>query len=202
MGRPPLDQREIESFREELSAAAIRLFAEDGFDAVTTRAIADEVGASPAKMYTYVDGKEEILAAARAKCFSDFTEFVEGRIEGIEDPEEVLLVQGRTYLEYAKRRPNAFKIMFTLDRASAEDFPEIRNSIQRSWNLVRSAVEDAVDAGVLAGDVNQIADLLWSGIHGIATLELAGTPGPDWEPDPLVESMFRSLIEGHRPDDD
>lgn len=201
MARPSLDQRDIQEFRDEVTSVALRLFAENGIDAVTLRAIADEVGCSPAKMYNYFDDKEEILAAARATCFMRFADFIEDRVDETEDPETVLLVQARSYLEYARRQPYAFKIMFTLDQASAEDFPEIRSSIRRSWNIVRGAVREAVEAGALAGDVEKIADLLWSGVHGIATLDLAGTPGPEWDPGPLAESMFLALIEAHRPDD-
>jgi AcrR family transcriptional regulator len=201
MARPSLDKRDIEEFRDEVTSVALRLFADNGLDAVTLRAIADEVGCSAAKIYTYFDGKEAILAATRAECFTRFADFIEDRLEGVDDPETVIFVQGRSYLEFARRQPYAFKIMFTLDRAPAEEFPEIRYSIRRSWDIVRSAVRNAVAAGILEGDVDQIADLLWSGIHGIATLDLAGTPGPDWDPSALAESMFMALIDAHRPAD-
>ena len=200
MARPALDEREIEQFRNQVSTVALRLFADNGIDAVTLRGIADEVGCSAAKLYSYFDGKEAILAAVRAKCFRCFAGFMEDRLEGVDDPETALFVQGRSYLEYARRQPYAFKMMFTLDRASAEDFPEIQPAIGRSWNIVREGVREAVDADVLAGDVDQLAELLWSGIHGIATLDLAGTPGPKWDPGTLTESMLLALIDAHRPE--
>ncbi|MFW5966436.1 MAG: TetR/AcrR family transcriptional regulator [Persicimonas sp.] len=200
MARPALDKRDIEEFRDRVVSVALDLFADDGLEAVTLRAIADQLGCSAAKIYNYFDGKEAILAATRAECFRRFADFIEDRLEGVEDPETVLFVQGRSYLEYARRQPHAFKIMFTLDRAPAEEFREIRRAIRRSWNIVRRGVRQAVEAGVLVGSVDEIADLLWSGIHGITTLDLAGTPGPEWDPSALADSMFLALIDAHRPD--
>ena len=202
MARPSLDDREIEEFRREICEVALRLFAEDGYESVTMRAIADEAGCSPAKPYSYFDDKEAILAATRARCFHKLSDYIEERLDGTEDPEEALRVQTRHYLEFARSQPHAFQIMFALDQASAREFPEIRSAIRRSWGIVRGSVQEAIDAGVIDADLGEFAELIWSGIHGIATLELAGTPGPEWDSQALVEPMLDALIAAHQPTED
>ena len=202
MARPSLGDDEIEAFRNEIGDAALRLFAENGFNSVTMRAIADKVGCSPAKPYSYFEGKEEILAATRARCFEQFADYIEQKLEGIDDPEQLLRTKAEEYVEFARRQPHAFQIMFDLDQASIDDYPELRSSIRRSWNILRRGVQAAIDAGILEGDVDEIADLMWSGVHGIAALEQAGTPGPDWNPEALTGPMIESIITAHRPSDD
>ena len=55
------DRRQTE---ERMLAAAQRLFAEYGFNAVSVRDIAAEAGVSHALVHRYLGGKEAILAAA------------------------------------------------------------------------------------------------------------------------------------------
>lgn len=202
MGRPALKDEEIRAFRAEICEAALRLFAESGFNAVTMRAIAEEVGCSPAKPYSYFDGKRGIFAATRARCFQQFSDHVEDWIDGIDDPEAALRAQATAYIEFARNEPHAFQIMFDLEQAAVDENPELRSSIRRSWNILRGCVADAIDAGVLQGNLDEIAHLMWSGVHGIAALEQAGTPGPKWDPAALIEPMMNSLIVAHQPDGD
>ena len=164
------------------------------------RAIAREAGCSPAKPYSYFDGKKGILAATRARCFEDFSDFVEYRLEDVEGAEPRLLAQARAYVEFARRWPQSFKIMFDFRLADEEDYPELRSSVRRSWSLLRSSVQAALDAGVVEGDGDDLAHLMWSGLHGIAALENSGAPGPDWDADRLTIPMIEALIDAHRPE--
>ena len=72
MPRAALTEGEIESFRERICQAAARLFAENGYEAVTLRAIAAELGCSPMTPYRYFANKEEIFRAVRLAGFEDF----------------------------------------------------------------------------------------------------------------------------------
>lgn len=164
------------------------------------RAIASQVGCSPAKPYSYFDGKKGILAATRARCFEEFSDFVERRLADAEGAEARLHAQARAYMEFARRRPQSFEIMFDFRLADAEGYPELRASVRRSWNLLRSGVQTALDAGAIEGDVDDLAHLMWSGLHGIAALENSGAPGPDWDADRLTIPMIDALIDAHRPE--
>ena len=198
MGRPALRDDEIQEFRDEICDVALRLFAENGFESVTMRGLAERVGCSPAKPYSYFDGKDAILAATRARCFERFADYIETELNGVDDPEEALRVQSSGYLEYAREKPHEFQLMFDLDQDSADPYPDLRAAVRRSWGLVRSSVEDAIDAGVVDADTDEFAQLLWSGTHGIAALEVSGTPGPEWDARQLAEPMVDSLIDAHR----
>lgn len=176
------------------------MFAEDGFASVTMRAIAREMECSPAKPYSYFDGKDGIFSATRARCFAVFTDFVEENLDGVEDPEQALRVQATSYVAFARQQPKRFQMMFDLRLPNAEDDPLMREAVRRSWGLLRDGVQRAIDAGVLVGDADALAHLMWSGVHGIAALEHSGAPGPDWDAETLVLPMIDSLIEAHRPD--
>lgn len=72
----PLRERQRIALRAEIQQAALRLFAAQGFDNVTTEAIADEVGISPSTFFRHVPSKEHLLLGAaqrgRAQIVANF----------------------------------------------------------------------------------------------------------------------------------
>ena len=72
----PLRERQRDALRAEIGRTALRLFAERGYDAVTTEAIAEEVGISPSTFFRHVPSKEHLLLGAaqrgRARIVANF----------------------------------------------------------------------------------------------------------------------------------
>ncbi|BBY29142.1 TetR family transcriptional regulator [Mycolicibacterium sediminis] len=72
----PLRERQRVALRAEIQQAALRLFAAEGFDNVTTEAIAGEVGISPSTFFRHVPSKDHLLLGAtergRARIVANF----------------------------------------------------------------------------------------------------------------------------------
>ena len=60
----PLRERQRSALRADIERAAVRLFAEHGFDQVTTEAIAESVGISASTFFRHVQNKDQLLLAA------------------------------------------------------------------------------------------------------------------------------------------
>jgi len=198
MARPALRPDEIESFRARLCETAMQMFADDGYEAVTLRALAEKLGCSHALPYRYFANKQEIFAAVCALGFERFAEALERAAAGVDDPEQRLRVLARAYFRFALREPHAYRIMFELREPDRAANARYRVKEIRSWQVLLQAVELAVQAGVLAGDPELVAHQLWAGLHGLVSLHLAGKLGLGRSAREILEPLMETMLDGSR----
>jgi len=175
--RAALRPDDIAAFRRRLADAATRLFGEQGYDAVTMRAVAAAVGVSAMTPYRYVAGKEELFALVRADAFRRFAERLEAALaRGGGDALARLRRLKRAYVGFALDAPDAYRIMFELRQpaGAAAASPELDAQSRRAFGCLHDSVRAAVASGQLAGDPLTIAHLLWASTHGLVSLHLAG----------------------------
>lgn len=191
----PLSEEKIEEFRSRLTAVATRLFAEHGYEGVTLRAIASELGCSPMTPYRYFRDKGEIFAAVRAAAYGRFTDTQNAALEAGGDVVERIRRLGRAYVAFGIEEPDAYRLMFELGQPDAEKPPVLLDAELDSWRPLRSVVGEAIAAGHLVGDPDTLAHVFWVGVHGLVSLHLAGKlnlgKAVDALLDPLLDTLFR-----------
>jgi AcrR family transcriptional regulator len=173
MARAALQQDDIAAFRARATAAATRLFAKHGYEGVTMRALADQLGVSAMTSYRYLSGKDELFALVRAEAFRRFGDALAAATAT--DPTQRLMRLKRAYIQFALDESDAYRIMFevrTPDKTAADD--DVDTESRRAFGFLHDAVRAAVDSGALAGDALAIARLLWASTHGLVSLYLAG----------------------------
>ncbi|MDQ0578493.1 TetR/AcrR family transcriptional regulator [Streptomyces rishiriensis] len=87
--------------RAEILAAAIPLFARDGFAKVTNGQIAEAVGLVPSAIYRHYPTKMDILVAACLQAAELLTQAVDQSLEGTDDPHDALVALTATYVAYS-----------------------------------------------------------------------------------------------------
>ncbi len=173
MPRAALSPDEVEEFRDALCEAATRLFGAHGYAGVTLRALAGELGCSPMTPYRYFDNKAAIFAAVREASFARFAQAQQSAAATAREPVAKLRALCEAYVRFAIDEPAAYRIMFELDPPE-DEVPHMRSAEHASWTTMRDVVAEAVATGVLRGDPDIVAHLLWSGVHGLVSLHLAG----------------------------
>jgi AcrR family transcriptional regulator len=179
MPRVALQQDDIDAFRSRATAAAMRLFAKHGYDGVTMRALADQLGVSAMTSYRYLRGKDELFALVRAEAFRRFGDsLAASSTRSTSTPTQRLLRLKRAYIQFALDEPDAYRIMFeirTPAAAAATDADaDVDRESRRAFGYLHDAVKSAVAAGALTGDALALARLLWASTHGLVSLYLAG----------------------------
>lgn len=198
MPRRRLSQREIDEFRDALCRAATRRFAERGYAGVTLRGLAAELGCSPTTPYRYFRDKQEIFAAVRARAFARLADVTEAAADACADPLARLRTVGAAYLGFAQREPQAYRIVFELAQPDPDGHPELAKQRQRASQVLRDSVDAARRAAHVRGDLETVSHVFWAGLHGLATLHLAGQLR-DLSLEELAEPMIETLLRGASP---
>ncbi|MEU5754737.1 TetR/AcrR family transcriptional regulator [Streptomyces sp. NPDC047853] len=86
--------------RAEILAAAIPLFARDGFANVTNGQIAEAVGLTPSALYRHYPGKVDILAEACLQAAGLLAQGVEQSLHEVTDPHDAVVALAATYVAY------------------------------------------------------------------------------------------------------
>lgn len=169
-----LSETDVADFRERLCSVAERLFAEQGPDAVTMRQLAAEMGVSPMTPYRYFQDKDAILAAVRAAAFTRFAETLEKAFAEGGDAMGRFRSTGEAYVRFALAEPHAYKLMFDLNQPNWAEYPELLAASTRARKTLTAHVDELIREGLIQGDPQKIALILWSTLHGFVELRLAG----------------------------
>jgi AcrR family transcriptional regulator len=155
---PDLDLR-----RHQVIRAARDLADSDGWPAVTMRRLAGELGVTQPVLYTAFASRQALIDAVALDGFSDIA-------TALEAVDASPMARMRAYLDFAAAHPRVYEAMFSLPSGlvfAADDTPE---PLRRAFSGIRDVFPDKDGTR---------AEVAWSALHGLATLEAAGrlTPG-------------------------
>ncbi|MFB9236325.1 TetR/AcrR family transcriptional regulator [Plantactinospora siamensis] len=163
--------------RERLIVATARELAEQqGWDAVTTRRLAERIEYSQPVLYSHFRGKREIIGAVALDGATELAGAVRAAASTAEGPRARVTAIARAYLEFAARSPAVYDAMFQLDGGLAfarEDTPEpLKDAFAALLESLGEVAGDGVDPGLFT-------ELFWAALHGLATLTRAGRLPPE-----------------------
>ncbi len=104
-------QKQQSEMREAILSSALKLFADEGFESITMRKIADKIEYSVGTLYLYFKDKDEIFFELHNKGFSEFYK-KQLSVQDIKDPVERLAAHGLAYVEFAIDNPEYYDLMF------------------------------------------------------------------------------------------
>ena len=102
-----------EATRERIISAAITAFAEKGFEAASTRDIAERAGEDQGLLTYHFPSKDKLWRAAADRLFGDQAKLFEPLITSLEfdDPKERARAAIREYVRFAAAHPETFRFM-------------------------------------------------------------------------------------------
>jgi AcrR family transcriptional regulator len=162
----PTDQR--------ILAAAWKLFAADGIDAVSLRQVAAKVRVTPMAIYRHYADKSALIDALVVDALAQWSDRLAAIDE--EDPLAWLTAAGDEFLEFALDEPRRFEAAFLLPATGARRFPDDfaagRSPAGRQF-LPR--LEALREQGRLAGDATPLEVVITFGAlaQGLVTLHRA-----------------------------
>ena len=199
--------------REDILRGAAELLDQTGQEqAVTLRAVARQIGISAPSIYGHFPNRESLLLATVQQAFAELTEQLQGaQVAAGNDPALRLRAVGAAYLDFARLRPQRYRVMFggawdTTDavQAGAVSHAEAVALGQDALTVIVEAVQACADAGDSAStDPFGDAVTLWVALHGLAHQRavIPNFPWPEGVADRLVERLaqLRPRAAPHQP---
>ncbi len=148
--------------RAELLRAAARLFVEKGFDATTTRDIADAVGMRSGSPFYHFRSKQELLKTAMVEGLDAGYARLLAAIDGMAEPEQRLRVLVRTHLgtllDGECHSPMLLGETRALDAAAQAEIAAAFDRYQLPW---QATLDELQQSGKLASAASPVRLLLF-----------------------------------------
>jgi AcrR family transcriptional regulator len=189
-----------EKLRSEILAAAGKMFADRGYEAVTLREIAKEIGYTHAVIYQHFPDKSHILAELSHETIGLMIQNFEAIAAKHLSPKERLFATSRDLIQFCIAHPQQFRNVFF--------GPENRNGVRAGQyiddlgaplfaHFVQLFFDVAKDEGLPNRDDIVIAHTWWFTIFGLATLFVIQGVVPGLSDQALVvEQTIASLWAG------
>jgi AcrR family transcriptional regulator len=155
---PDLDLR-----RDQVIRAARELAESDGWAAVTMRRLAGQLGVTQPVLYSAVASRQALIDAVALSGFDDLAATLEAA-------DAWPMARMRAYLDFAAAHPRTYEAMFLLPSGLPFGTGEKPEPMEQAFSGIRDAFPDADGTR---------AEVAWSALHGLATLQAGGRLRPD-----------------------
>jgi AcrR family transcriptional regulator len=204
MGIAERQKRDKNTLRLRILEAAREIIREEGHDALTIRKIGTRIEYSPMALYNHFKDKQAILLALAHDVFLKLERMLP-KPKPEEDPVATLRVGLLAYIEFGLKHSTEYEIVF-MSRLSEQPASSalvpisdpLGNEIggRIAFERLVAYVQGCIGAGAMEGDPFAVARVLWTGIHGCVSLQIAMPQfvfGPKRE---FAEGVVDVLIRG------
>jgi AcrR family transcriptional regulator len=190
-----------ERTRGEILRVASRLFSDHGYENVTLRAIAQEIGYSHAAIYQHFPDKDHILSELCEQTFALLAGDIDRIAASCPDPRQRLFETSAGLVRFFLAHPQHVRVVFfgPANRNGVRIGEYIDNIGQPLFTRLSRVFAEAVDANRLnVGPGRLVIDAWWGAVLGLAvalTIQ-GGLPGfspPDQVVTQLVTTMWSGI---------
>ena len=203
----PIKKKQIPNLQEAIKETAWKQIAEFGAPTLSLRAIARDLKITAPAIYNYFPSRDELVTALIIDAYKSFGDSqLEARdVVPLEDIEGRMMAIGVAYRNWAHTYPQRYQLIFGTPLPGYEaPLMEVLPSAARSLSALVSVVEQLRVTKKLnvttfpnvkaeykfsfetwkkyGGDVDilsmSVAMVIWSRVHGIVSLEIAGNLPP------------------------
>lgn len=189
---PTQDRRERErAGRHQLIIDAAQDLAEaEGWDAVTTRRLAERVEYSQPVLYSHFNSKEAIVHAVALRGFGMLADELHAARTAHTKTMDSLRALADAYLRFAKARPALYEAMFVRNLGIAFGTDDVPPEPRAAFGEIMAVLE----AVSIPRDLETYAEVFWSSLHGTASLARGKRLRPEYHlarMDLMMTKLFR-----------
>lgn len=186
------------SLRQKILEQALHLVSRDGAQGITMRALAQQLGYSPATIYLYFRNKEDLLQEIARHAANRLMDATAGCVE-MENAAAARDAFARAMLQFAIGQPRLYHALASIDVTPYLADPSLESPGRRLIDRYRDLYARGAAAGQLRSQ-NPEHDVIidWSLLHGFLGLVLSGSYPPPRLPDVTVEDLQDVILDAIR----
>ncbi len=154
--------------REACVKEALAIIAKGGIDSLSLRDVARRLGVSHQAPYKHFPSREHILAEVVGRAYASFAAHLDKRLHS-EDPYVDLGNLGRSYLDYARKHPLHYQLMFGTPLPDPAEHPEMMAKAEHAFATLKETIA-RLPGRKSDADVDLDALFAWSVVHGLASI--------------------------------
>ncbi len=143
------DEALVERRRNQIVAAAVELFAHQGYYRTTILEIARKAGVSSGLIYQYVADKEDVLLLSLLSVLDSYLKEIPAALAGLTDPLERCCVAVNAYCRVVDQRREATVLAYRSTKSLPGERRELVKNAELETNaLVSACIQDCIGAGL------------------------------------------------------
>lgn len=185
------------NLKEEFLCIAFDFIAKDDVENLTLKILSDATGTSRSAIYRHFASKEALIETMIVKGLEEFDTFVSPMLRDTSKPLiDRFYASGKSYLEFAKQNANLYRLLFGKKYAHIrESVVSIKDEDCSGFSALKVAIEEGQKSRVLKKeDSFHRAILIWSSLHGLASLIIDGFMDVDKIYSELYDKMFQDIL--------
>ncbi len=185
--------------RARILAAAAELFVEQGYEGLSLRKLASQIGYTAPTIYLHFENKDALLFALLDEGYNQLGAQLRAAVDSAVDPLAALEALGRAYIAFGHGHPQHYQLMFMRRADFLQARLAARPAANDPFNTLQEAVARAVEAGLIPpGAVFDYSLTLWAAVHGLVGLLFIGPPLGEEHIEQLITTTINTTINGLR----
>jgi AcrR family transcriptional regulator len=187
-----------EELREMALAAAEKIVVEQGYEGLSARKVAAQIGYTVGTLYLVFENIDDLILQINARTLDRLhARMTQPHADSI-DPRDYLVQLGQAYIRFADEDPHRWAMVFEHRLAEDRSLPAwYQEKVARMFGMVEEGLQPLTGQHP-QDEVMQASRALWGGVHGICILALSdnlGVAGVD-SVQQLTESLIRNYLKG------
>lgn len=154
--------------REEIVEAALKIAADKGLKALTSRELGAALGSSARPIFTVFDSMQEVFAEVRKAALSRFEEYA----DKARNFTPVFKQVGLQMIIFAQEQPKLYRLLFMSEKPEAETFDDIVRNLGDVALLCVDVMQE--DYGLSREEAKLLFRHVWIYTYGVGALIASG----------------------------
>jgi AcrR family transcriptional regulator len=181
--------------RNAIISEGMSIIKKEGIEGLSIRHVARKIGVSHTAPYRHFRDHDDLLAAIAVRGFKILRDDIQKVLSKFpDDSGRQILESGKTYIRFAMKNPDLYRIMFRdyiKNKTGKDDFYNEMDFFFREWVGYLAKIKKVDSSGE---DIVITLLLIWSALHGYSSLVIDNNKDKNVGSDKQVDLIVRKLL--------